>query len=106
MEIYLRVADLMRRVINTSIWELCRKKQYLRFWTKQKSLFVRAMRKLGPYFIMNFVKDFLKKDIFKDRYSSICEICYDLSNNKESIEVINDHSEKLESLISTKVKSV
>lgn len=76
-------------------------------WDKAKrSLFVRAMHKLGPYFIMNFVKDFLKKDIFKDRYSSICEICYDISNNKESIEVMNDHSEKLESLISTKVKNV
>lgn len=77
-----------------------RNKTVMDLWNEgNQRLFIRAVNKLGPYFIMNFVKKKLKKDIFKHRYCSMCEICSDISSNKDSRTIINAYAEEIEFLI-------
>ncbi|MCY0389286.1 hypothetical protein OVY01_19245 [Robbsia sp. Bb-Pol-6] len=57
-----------------------------------RSVVVRAINKLGPYFLMHFVRSYLGEErIFKDRYASVCEICEDVVHNAQSREIIKKY---------------
>ncbi|WP_334054497.1 radical SAM protein [Burkholderia cepacia] len=60
-----------------------------------QSLVVNAIRKFGPYFLMNFVKTFSQEELFKKKYGSVCEICEDVVKNPKSREIINAHLSEL-----------
>lgn len=56
------------------------------------SLVIRAIKKLGPYFLMQFVKAYSgDENLFKERYASVCEVCEDVVHNARSREIIKNH---------------
>ncbi|MDU9139240.1 radical SAM protein [Klebsiella aerogenes] len=56
---------------------------------------IKAIRNFGPYFLMQFVKGFCSEKIFKDKYSSICEICEDVVNIELSKKILRENLTEL-----------
>ncbi|EAS2000373.1 radical SAM protein [Salmonella enterica] len=56
---------------------------------------IKAIRNFGPYFLMQFVKEFSTNKIFKDKYSSICEICEDVVSIEESRNILRENLTEL-----------
>ena len=60
-----------------------------------ENLVIKALQKAGPYFLMNFVKQFTTEPIFKRHYGSACELCDDVVNHPLSKEILNTHLAEL-----------
>ncbi|SJN59096.1 molybdenum cofactor biosynthesis protein A [Vibrio ruber DSM 16370] len=62
-----------------------------------RQLVVRALRKFGPYFLMQFVREFSDETLFhpKTRYSSVCEICENVLKNPQARHIIHTHLDQL-----------
>ncbi|WP_334054493.1 radical SAM protein [Burkholderia cepacia] len=57
-----------------------------------ESLVIKVIRKYGPYFLMNFIKSYAGDEkIFKDRYSSVCEICEGIVHNPRAREIAKEY---------------
>jgi len=56
----------------------------------EKRVVIQAMRKYGPWFLMNFVNSIATRSLFKSRYASVCEICEDVMNIAESRRILKE----------------
>lgn len=55
------------------------------------SVILNAIRYIGPYHLMRYVQRKNPELKFKDNYHSVCEICGDLTNNKEAIKILRSN---------------
>lgn len=61
-----------------------------------KKVYLQAVRVLGPGYLIELVRDHIDKEEFgRKRYSSICEMCEDLTTSSDSVKVLAENIDRI-----------